>query len=149
MAGSDESHEGPIERHAADRAFFFPASSMPRGSSDVALEPLVRRWSATSRSLSRFAPARRPHARRLRLECLEDRTLLSTIALTVTTLADDPSGPITGQTTLRDVITQADADPADSYVINFASGLQGTIDLTSPLPELSNNIDLQGPEAWI
>ena len=41
-------------------------------------EPKVRWWSATTRSLSRFAPARRPHARRrLRLECLEDRTLLS------------------------------------------------------------------------
>ena len=41
-------------------------------------EPKVRWWSATTRSLSRSAPARRPHARRrLRLECLEDRTLLS------------------------------------------------------------------------
>ncbi len=41
-------------------------------------ESKVRWLSATSRSLSRFAPARRPHARRrLRLECLEDRTLLS------------------------------------------------------------------------
>jgi Beta-propeller repeat/Planctomycete extracellular len=41
-------------------------------------EHKVRWWSATTRSMSQFAPARRPHARRrLRLECLEDRTLLS------------------------------------------------------------------------
>src|SRR5208337_2632455 len=41
-------------------------------------EPKVRWSSATTRSLSRFAPARRPHIRRrLSLECLEDRTLLS------------------------------------------------------------------------
>jgi hypothetical protein len=43
-------------------------------------DPTVRGWSATARSLSRFAPTRRPHARRrLRLECLEDRTLLSLV----------------------------------------------------------------------
>ena len=113
-------------------------------------EPKVRWWSATTRSLSRFAPVRRPHARRrLRLECLEDRTVLSTIALSVNTLVDDPSGPTSGSTTLtlRDAITQADADLADSYVINFASGLQGTIDLTSALPDLCNNIALNGPGA--
>jgi len=41
-------------------------------------EPKVRWWTATTRSLSQFAPARRSHARRrLRLERLEDRTLLS------------------------------------------------------------------------
>ena len=58
-------------------------------------EHKVRWWSATTRSLSRFAPARRPHARRrLRLECLEDRTMLSTVALAVNSQVDDPSGPI-------------------------------------------------------
>ena len=106
----------------------------------------VRWWSATTRSLSRFAPARRPHARRrLSLECLEDRTMLSTIALAVTTLADDPSGPIPGYTTLRDAITQADADPANSYAINFS--VTGTIGLTSSLPALNNNIAIEGPGA--
>ena len=64
----------------------------------------VRSWSAISRSLPQFAPARRPYARRrLTLERLEDRAMLSTIPLVVTTLADDPTGvPITGYTTLPD-----------------------------------------------
>ena len=77
---------------------------------------------------------------------LEERTLLSQIPLTVNTLADDPSGPISGYT-LRDAITQADADTANQYVINFASGLQGPIDLTQALPDLANNITIQGPGA--
>ena len=71
----------------------------------------------------------------------------SLLSLTVTTLADDPSGPISGQTTLRDAITQADTDNADQYFINFAPGLQGTIDLTNALPALNNNIAIQGPGA--
>ena len=110
------------------------------------LDPKVRWWTATSRSLSRFAPARRHHARRpLILECLEDRTVLSTIAVAVNTIADDTNGPVSGQTTLRDAITQADADTANQYVVTFS--VTGTIDLTSPLPALSNNIDLKGPGA--
>jgi len=66
-------------------------------------------------------------------------------ALTVNTLADDPSGPTPGYTTLRDAITLADAGTANQYVINFA--VTGTIDLMSPLPDLNNNIDLDGPGA--
>ena len=63
-------------------------------------EPIVRSWSAISRSLPQFAPARRPHARRRpMLECLESRSLLSTVTLTVNSLADAPSSP--GVTTLR------------------------------------------------
>ena len=35
-------------------------------------EPIVRSWSAISRSLPQFAPVRRPHARRRpMLECLD------------------------------------------------------------------------------
>ena len=66
-------------------------------------------------------------------------------ALTVNTLADDPSGPTPGYTTLRDAITLADAGTANQYVINFS--VEGTIHLTSPLPSLDNNIVLDGPGA--
>ncbi len=82
------------------------------------------------------------------LTLLEERTLLSTLNLTVTTLADDPVTPISGQITLRDAITQANADTTDSQeVISFAPGLQGTIDLTQALPDLANNITISGPGA--
>ena len=105
-------------------------------------EPILRSWSAISRSL----PARRPHARRrFTLERLEERSLLSTIALTVNTLADDPSGPTTGQTTLRDAINTADAHTNNSYTIKFA--IDGTIALSQALPNLTNNINIQGPGA--
>ncbi len=104
-------------------------------------------WSAISRSLSQFASARRHQSRRrLSLERLEGRSLLSTVHLTVNTLADDPSGPVAGQTTLRDAITAADSgSTTDKYVIKFA--VDGTIALTAPLPDLTGNIDIKGPGA--
>src|SRR5208337_2619199 len=71
--------------------------------------------------------------------------LTNQTTLVVNTLADDPSGPTPGYTTLRDAITQADFDTANAYVITFS--VTGTIDLTSPLPDLDNNIDLDGPGA--
>ncbi len=115
-------------------------------------EPIVRSWSAISRSLPQFAPARRPHARRRpRLERLEDRTMLSStpVALTVNMLKDDPSGPTTGQMTLRDAINTADGgaitNPTNQYVINFKSGLSGAINLTQSLPPLAANITIKGP----
>jgi len=103
----------------------------------------VRSWSAISRSLPQFAPARRPHARRrLTLERLEDRTVLSTISLPVTSLAD------TGVGTLRAAITTADQGAArNSYVIKFSVTLPATIDLKSALPDLHNNITIKGPGA--
>ncbi len=110
------------------------------------LEPMVQQWIAASRSVSQLVPARRVHPRRRpSLECLEARTVLSSITLTVNTLADDPSGPVPGLTSLRDVITQVNADTADQYVINFA--VTGTIDLIDPLPALKNELSFQGPGA--
>ncbi len=94
------------------------------------------------------AQARRRDRRGIRpiVSLLEERTLLSTLNLTVNTLIDDPSGPTSGSTTLRDAITQANADTTDSQeVISFAPSLQGTIDLTSALPALKNNTTIQGP----
>ncbi len=91
--------------------------------------------------------ARDRHARRIKpiVTLLEERTLLSIVTLTVTTLADDPSGSIPGCTTLRDAINQANDSSADQETINFA--VAGTIDLTTALPYLANNISLQGPGA--
>ena len=74
---------------------------------------------------------------------LEEKTLLSTLNLTVNTLADDPSGSILGYTTLRDAITQADASTNGQEVINFA--VTGTINLKNSLPDLSHNLALNGP----
>ena len=110
----------------------------------------VRSWSAISPSLPQFAPARRHQSRRrLTLERLEDRAMLSTIPLVVNMLPDDPSGPTTGQMTLRDAITVADngaiTNPTIQYVITFKQGLTGTIDLTQSLPPLAANITIKGP----
>ncbi|MGO8949904.1 MAG: hypothetical protein ACLQUY_20060 [Ktedonobacterales bacterium] len=87
---------------------------------------------------------RRVRSLRPSLESLEGRALLSTVHLLVDTLSDDPSGPVAGQTTLRDAITAADAgNAADKYVIKFA--VDGTIALQAPLPDLSGNISIKGP----
>src|SRR5271157_613857 len=90
-----------------DRAFAFPAGTCREEPPVSRLEPIVRSWSAISRSLPQFAPARCPHARRRpMLECLEDRAMLSTIPvatnLTVSSLDDSGVG------TLRAAINQAD-----------------------------------------
>jgi len=77
---------------------------------------------------------------RPRLEALEDRTVPSQIGLTVTSLADAGPG------TLRAVILTADGGShSDKFTIDFA--VAGTIDLQSPLPDLDNNIAIQGPGA--
>ena len=65
--------------------------------------------------------------------------------LVVNTLADDPSGPTPGYTTLRDAISLADADTANQYVITFS--VMGTIDLLGLLPKLDGNIVINGPGA--
>ena len=79
---------------------------------------------------------------------LEDRQMLSTFNLTVTTLAD-PIGP-DGTVSLRQAINTANADAVDSQVnINFTAGLHGTIDLTTALPSIYNpshaGISISGP----
>ena len=77
---------------------------------------------------------------------LEERFLLSTLNLTVTTLAD-PSGP-TGTVSLRQAIVTANNDTTDSQVnISFAINVRGTIDLTTALPSWrTTSVSLgQGP----
>jgi len=68
-------------------------------------------------------------------EALERRRLLSTF--TVTTLVDSGAG------TLRQAIIDADA-AGGTDIINFASGLTGTVDLASTLPNLTANITING-----
>jgi hypothetical protein len=71
-----------------------------------------------------------------RLQALEDRTLPSTF--TVTNLLDSGVG------SLRQAILDANAAPGDD-TITFE--VTGTIQLAGALPNLSSNIDLQGPGA--
>src|SRR5208337_1550870 len=94
----------------------------------------LKSWQAGHRTWRRD---QRDQRVRPTLTLLEERTLLSTLNLTVTTLADDPVTPISQQTTLRDAINIANADTVDSQeVISFATSLSGTIDLTQALPNL-------------
>src|SRR5262249_48423871 len=77
---------------------------------------------------------------RPRLEGLEDRWLPSQVGLTVSSLADSGKG------SLRAAIQAADlGSPSNKFTIDFA--VTGTIDLQSPLPDLTNNIAIQGPGA--
>ena len=69
-------------------------------------DSIIRSWSAISRSLPQFTPARRPHARRRltrpTLMALEDRRLLSTIVV------NNPTDtPVPGEIDLRQAIGQA------------------------------------------
>ena len=88
---------------------------------------------------------RKFRSRRPNLDQLESRSLLSALTLTVNTLLDDPTGAIKSKTTLRDAINTADANTKNSYTIRFA--VDGTIALTNALPNLNNNINIQGPGA--
>ncbi|MGO9468769.1 MAG: hypothetical protein ACLQIB_56500 [Isosphaeraceae bacterium] len=107
--------------------------------------PIARRSLAVFRSEPWFAPARLPHCRRLLnlwlgLERLEDRTVLSSFNLPVTSLADSGPG------TLRSAITNADfGNAAHTYNIEFK--VSGTITLESALPDLNRNMNLSGPGA--
>lgn len=90
-----------------------------------------RKPKGLGRKSARFLP---------RLESLDDRVVPAQVNLTVTSLADSGSG------SLRDAIVSADGGShSDKFTINVA--VSGTIDLQSPLPDLNNNIAIQGPGA--
>ncbi len=91
-------------------------------------------------------PPHRSHRRRLTLEPLECRALLSLTTWTVNSLGDTGAGTGTSGD-LRYVITQADKTTGDN-TINFS--VTGTITLNSVLPDLSNTtglMDIEGPGA--
>jgi PKD domain len=71
------------------------------------------------------------------LECLPDRVLPASFV--VTNLADSGAG------SLRDAIAAADASPGTASTISFASGLSGTIDLTTT----TNNAASLGPSFFV
>jgi hypothetical protein len=81
----------------------------------------------------------------LELERLEDRLAPAAMNLTVNTLNDDPNGPMPGQTTLRDAINTADQAANAGSTIQFQAGLNGIIQLQAVLPDLSQNMTIQGP----
>src|SRR5262249_5304104 len=79
-------------------------------------------------------------------EGLEDRMVPAQIGLTVNSLADNAPGTPLVPGTLRAAILDADAGkPSDKFTIDFS--VTGTIDLQTPLPDLNNNIAIQGPGA--
>jgi Ca2+-binding RTX toxin-like protein len=97
-------------------------------------EPSIRRR-ATRRQL-------------LRLDALEDRRLLTGMVFTVTSAGDDPSGPTSGVTTLRDAINSVNSDAADNSsnpdVINFNIAGTPTISLLANLPALNSPVTIDG-----
>ena len=107
----------PSQRLGIDRSGFSAAISRARSKNRRGIRPIVT--------------------------LLEGRTLLSTVPITVTSLADYGTG-----TTLRAAITTADAgSTSNQYAISFTPGLTGTINLGGSLPYLSNNISITGPGA--
>src|SRR5262245_20548412 len=65
-------------------------------------------------------------------------------SFTVDSLAD-PTEP--GKTTLHDALTQAHMSPQPSDRIVFASGLSGSINLTTNLPNIDYSLEIDGPGA--
>jgi hypothetical protein len=96
--------------------------------------------------MSHSRPARKVRAYRPCLEVLEDRNLLSTYLVDRLTDANPGGG---GQGSglagdLRYAITQANTAPGDDTI---AFSVTGTINLAGALPDLSSNLDIEGPGA--
>src|SRR5262249_6157243 len=114
----------------------------PQTTSRTEISPMLPTWLLHMTSLPRKDLRRSSWLRnqlrrfRPRLEVLEDR--LTPAPLTVTNTLDMGAG------SLRQAILDANGMPGDD-VITFATGVTGTINLASALPDLSSNIDLEGP----
>jgi hypothetical protein len=90
------------------------------------------------RHLSSGRKARGGHKPHLLVEYLDDRTVPSTFS--ISGLGKRGSGSLR-QASLN---ASSPADP-DADIIKVACGLVGTMGLAGALPDLSTNIDIQGP----
>src|SRR5262245_50588969 len=88
---------------------------------------------------ARVSARREPRTARPRLEALEDRALPA-MTFTVTNLNDAGAG------SLRQAILDANG-AAGADVIQFQSGLSGTINLTSGSLQIDDDVNIQGPGA--
>src|SRR5262249_37152277 len=105
----------------------------PKRRSIMKFSSWLRNWT------SKRSPRGRGQRFRPQFETLEDRTVLSggLTVLQVTSLADSGKG------TLRDAILRADKGPSSkTYEIDIS--VVGTILLESSLPDLANNITING-----
>jgi hypothetical protein len=100
----------------------------------ISFRKLYRRFVRTGSGSHRRVRSRQRC--RVTLETLEDRCVLSTF--TVTNLS------AMGPGSLYQAILDANNTPG-ANTINFAPGVSGTITMTSGVPMLSGNIDLEGP----
>src|SRR5262245_32805007 len=104
-------------------------------------------WSrpAFRRGVAGGKPRPLPQRRRLRLEPLEDRRLLS---ITVNTLVDEADGSIVdGDISLRDAIAAAPSGETIDFAPALTSGGAATINLTLGSLRITNNLTINGPGA--
>src|SRR5881392_2494017 len=95
---------------------------------------------ARSRSQRTRSSLRSRRPIRLHCEALEGRLVPATLVVLNT---DD-----SGAGSLRQAILDANAMPGDD-TITFGTAIAGTMNLQSALPDLSSNVDLEGPGANI